>query len=503
MKYTIAVPEYAPPEEGTNAPFSDIPLRYSSHRLFSKWQLLALGVIGVAIAISLVSAFTLTLKVGISLLSLVYLLDLLFGFFLIYRALRKDPELHISAEQMTRLKNKKLPLYTILCPLFGEAKVVPQFIKAIQDLDYPKEKLQVILLLEEEDDETIAAVKNSSLPRHFEVIVVPSGQPQTKPRACNVGLLQARGKYVVIYDAEDIPDPDQLKKAVVAFSHLPKEVICIQAKLDFYNRSHNLITRLFTAEYALLFNLTLLGLQSINGPIPLGGTSNHFRTFALRRIGGWDPFNVTEDCDLGIRLFTQGYRTAIIDSTTLEEANSQLLNWIRQRSRWIKGYFQTLIVHTRTPQHFFRSFRTIPHLATFLLVVGGKTIAVVVNPFLWALTLVYFLGPEEFQLFVKSLYLAPIFYIAAATWIAGNILNVLYYLLGVLQRGYPELVKFFPLVPLYWLMMSVAASKAFYQLLVKPHFWEKTIHGFHLEDQTKVRWRFLPERRYEKEANSL
>src|SRR5258708_6606643 len=194
-----------------------------------------------------------------------------------------------------------------------------------------------MLLLEEDDKETIQKIKNYDLPSYFEIVIVPHSLPKTKPKACNYGLLHATGEYTVIFDAEDIPDPLQLKKAVIAFEKSGSQVVCIQAKLNFYNPTQSFFTKLFTAEYSLWFDLVLTGLQSIHAPIPFGGTSNHFRTKDLWLLKGWDSFNVTEDCDLGMRLVKQGYRTAVIDSITLEEANPAFNNWFWQRSRWIKG----------------------------------------------------------------------------------------------------------------------------------------------------------------------
>lgn len=484
------------------APFSRIPLERSAARLFSRWQA-AIGLICLALlALAVLIAPFRSLQVVVALLSTLYLLDILFSFILISRALVKDPVIKVPAE--ARMPDWELPFYTILCPLFHEATIVPQFVRAMKRLDYPAHKLQIILLLEANDAATRQAIGRLQLPPQFEVLIVPPGQPQTKPRACNVGLQHALGDLIVIYDAEDIPEPKQLRTVAAAFQTLPPDVVCIQAKLDFYNRGHNLLTRLFTAEYALLFNLVLIGLQSVHGPIPLGGTSNHFRADVLRRIGGWDPYNVTEDCDLGIRLFEAGFRTAIVDSTTYEEANSQLHNWIRQRSRWIKGYLQTVLVHTRNPQRFWTSLRTLPHFGTFLLVVGGKPLATLINPLLWIITLSYFLGSERWQEAIESVYLGPVFYFAFFAGLIGNFLQVLYYVVALAQRGYPELIKFFPLVPIYWVLMSVAGWKAVGQLFIKPHFWEKTVHGFHLTDEPSrslparwMLWRRLVREQYE------
>lgn len=375
----------------------------------------------------------------------------------------------------TLLELPRWPTFTVLCPMYRETAVLPQLIDAMEALDYPKESLQVLLLLEEDDTESVTAIRGMRLPSTFEVVVVPESRPKTKPKACNHGLLLARGEYVVIFDAEDVPEPDQLKKAAVAFATSPAKVACLQAPLNFYNPRQNVLTRLFTAEYSLWFDLMLRGLQRMDGPIPLGGTSNHFRTEVLRGLGGWDPYNVTEDADLGIRLYRQGFRTGMLDSTTYEEANPEIRNWIRQRSRWIKGYLQTLLVHTRG------GWVSDRHFPTFLLVVGGKAIVNYINPLMWALTITYFvfrgtIGDEIEALFFP----APVFYAAVVTLLFGNLLFVYTFLLGSARRGNHDLIKYGLLAPFYWLLMSVAALKALGQLVFKPHYWEKTEHGLHL-----------------------
>jgi cellulose synthase/poly-beta-1,6-N-acetylglucosamine synthase-like glycosyltransferase len=272
------------------------------------------------------------------------------------RLIGKPCEHFVTAEEVAALRPDDLPVYTVLVPMYKEPEIAQKIAHAVTSLDYPVEKLDVKLLLEEDDPTTRAKVAEvvDRLPKCVEVIVcpsVPKGEPRTKPRACNWGLEKAKGEYLVIYDAEDHPEPDQIKKAVVVYRKLAaagkKDVICLQAKLNYFNARQNWLTRFFTLEYTGWFDLFLPGLHAFHTPIPLGGTSNHFQTEVLRQVGGWDPFNVTEDCDLGMRLARQGYRTQILDSTTWEEANSRVGNWVRQRSRWVKGYFQTHLVHTR------------------------------------------------------------------------------------------------------------------------------------------------------------
>jgi cellulose synthase/poly-beta-1,6-N-acetylglucosamine synthase-like glycosyltransferase len=240
-----------------------------------------------------------------------------------------------------------------------------------------------------------------------------------------------------------------------------------------------LLTRFFTAEYSLWFDVILPGLQTVQTALPLGGTSNHFKVNVLRELKGWDPFNVTEDCDLGIRLFKKGYKTAMIDSTTLEEANSNTKNWLRQRSRWIKGYMQTYLVHMRNPYQFFKEFGV--HALLFQLIIGARISFMLINPILWLMTVAYFalfafVGPA-----IEALFPSYILYMAVFSLIFGNFLYIYNYMIGVAKREHWPLMKFVFLIPLYWLLASAAATIAFYQLLTKPHYWEKTNHGLHIK----------------------
>ncbi len=430
------------------------------------------------VGISLIFTPLLAMQVIIGILSFVYFLDTAFNFFLVMKSLHSPQEITSTDEEIKKLDTRLLPVYSILCPLYREAHVIPQFLEAIEKLDYPKNKLDVLLLLEEDDADSVAKVERMYLPSYVRVVVVPHSMPKTKPKACNYGLSFAKGEYLVIYDAEDMPDPLQLKKAYLGFQKVGEKVLCLQAKLNYYNPHQNLLTRFFTAEYSLWFDVTLTGLQAAGTSIPLGGTSNHFRTKDLFSLEGWDPFNVTEDADLGIRLFKRGYKTAIIDSVTLEEANSNVFNWIRQRSRWIKGYMQTYLVHTRDNASFIK--KSWYHALLFHLNIGGKIAFILINPFLWTATLSYFILYRFVGPTIESLYPSWIFYMALTSLVFGNFMFVYYYMIGTAKRDQWSLIKYIYLIPLYWLLISWSGFVALYQLIFKPHYWEKTIHGLHL-----------------------
>ena len=272
------------------------------------WQQALLIIIVAGLFYGVATNWMQTAIIFIGILSSIYFLDVLFNLYVVLKSLHFPPEIQIEDDAIAKLRDSELPIYTILCPLYREAKVLPQFVDAMSQMDWPKANLDVLLLLEEDDQHTIDAARTMQLPEYVKVVVVPHSEPKTKPKASNYGLAIAKGEYVVVYDAEDKPDPKQLKIAYIAFSKQKEHVVCLQAKLNYYNPHDNLLTRLFTAEYSLWFDVILPGLQSINTTIPLGGTSNHFRAAKLIELQGWDPFNVTEDCDLGARLLPAGTR---------------------------------------------------------------------------------------------------------------------------------------------------------------------------------------------------
>lgn len=409
-----------------------------------------------------------------------YLVLCAFKIYLIHLSLASKREMEFTPEEIASLRDDDLPVYSILIPLYRETETLPRLVEGLKNLDYPKDKLDVQLLLEEDDTATVAAVERMEMPDFLRAVVVPHSQPKTKPKACNLGLAHAKGKYLVIFDAEDKPEPDQLKKAVLGFRRCPDNVICLQAKLNFYNQRQNLLTKWFTTEYSMWFDLFLPGLDYLESPIPLGGTSNHFDTEKLRGLLGWDAFNVTEDCDLGIRIAKARYTTRTIDSTTWEEACSDLGYWIRQRSRWTKGYIQTYLVHWRHPLRLAGKLGLRKYL-DFNLMIGGTPICLLINPVYWCLTVIWFVFRWEA---LGGLFPFPIILWALVCLFLGNFVFVYSCALAAYRRGYYDLVKYALIVPFYWVLMSLGAWKGFIQLIYKPTYWEKTKHGFDLVKAT-------------------
>ncbi len=378
----------------------------------------------------------------------------------------------ISPQEVAALNDTDLPVYTVLVPVFKEPEVVHQLIEGIKHIDYPQHKLDIILLLEENDPETLKAAMKAQPPSNWRLMVVPDCQPKTKPKACNIGLYLARGENLVIYDAEDIPEPNQLKSSIVAFQKNGPEYVCFQAALNYFNANENFLTRMFCLEYSYWFDYLVPGLDRLQLPIPLGGTSNHFDVAKLRRLGGWDPFNTTEDCDLGLRATAEGMKVGFINSTTFEEANTNLGNWIRQRSRWCKGYMQSYLVFIRHPIALVRTIGVKNFLA-FNLFVGGTVMTFLATPPLWALSVSWLFFQGKFENPLPDWLLV----ITLVNLIIGNLLGIYLNMLAVFVRKNYSLLPFALLNPVYWVLHSIAAYKALGQLFTKPFYWEKTQHG--------------------------
>jgi len=430
---------------------------------------IGIGFVGLCLAVSV----NLTVVVLVGLFIGLYLTALLVRIQIFQLGLSKKGTVAIADDKARSFPADLLPAYTVLVPAYREPEVCSRLVENLRALDYPPDKLEIMLLLEADDHETIAAaveaVGDSPI---FSIVRIPPAEPRTKPKALNYGLVQARGELVTVYDAEDRPDVLQLRKAAIAFFSAPNDVVCLQAKLDFFNPQQNLLTKWFTLDYRMWFGELLPGLVQLQAPIPLGGTSNHFRKSVLMEIGGWDAFNVTEDADLGLRIYRLGYRTGVLESTTLEEANSDFVNWIKQRSRWYKGYAQTLLVHLRDPEAFRRDVG-IRGMLLACLFVGGTPLLAAMNSFFWTCVIVWFVFHPHFFLAVLP---TLTYFLGLIAWVIGNAVIMYGWLLSA-QKAEDKLIVASLLSPIYWIMMTTAAAKAFLQLLTAPSYWEKTQHG--------------------------
>ena len=373
------------------------------------------------------------------------------------------------------LSDAELPRYTVFVPLFKEVEILPHLAKALRSLDYPPAKLDIKIILESVDTATIEAASKLDFPGNVDLIVVPDRQPRTKPKALNYALQFATGDLAVIYDAEDRPEPDQLRKGATVFHHASPKLACLQARLDYFNAKENWLSRQFTIEYATLFRGLLPLFARFGLPLPLGGTSNHFRIGVLRELGAWDPFNVTEDADLGMRLHRAGYNVETLDSTTYEEACCQPVAWVKQRTRWLKGWMQTFGVHMRAPFVTLRQIGLSGFLA-FHAYFAGIIVSSLAHPLFYIL-----LAHDAVQgvLFQRGATVRDdmLLGVALLNFVGGYAVNLALGAMSLRGTRHKGLWRHVIFIPVYWLFVSAAAYRAVWQLIRAPFYWEKTEHG--------------------------
>ena len=335
-------------------------------------------------------------------------------------------------------------------------------------------------MIEASDEITEAALDGVRLPHWIRVVRVPDGPIKTKPRALNYALNFCRGQIVGIWDAEDRPDPDQLHKVARRFHFAPADVACLQGALDYYNPRTNWLARCFTIEYAGWFRILLPGVARLGLIVPLGGTTLFFRRDLLEQVGAWDAWNVTEDADLGVRLARRGYRTEIIETTTDEEANCRALPWVKQRSRWLKGYAMTWAVHMRDPAALYRdlgAWRFWGFQVQFL----GALSQYLLAPILWSFWLLTFGLPHPLraplETSVGSWAIAGLF----GLFVASEALSIFVGMRAVSGAKHRHLMPWVPTLHFYYPLGCLAGWKAIYEVVAKPFYWDKTAHGLFVE----------------------
>jgi len=366
--------------------------------------------------------------------------------------------------------------YYLLCPMYKESQMVEQLVNNLNKIQYPRDLLHVCLLLEPDDLNTIEAAKQitgrfDDLKVHVMIVPEYYPGPKTKPRAMNYALEQIKDNdgYVVVYDAEDEPEIDQLLKAVTCFDRNP-QIHCYQAALNYKNFKENWLSRMFTMEYSFWFDNLILGLATIEAPIPLGGTSNHFRIQSLRDVGGWDSFNVTEDCELGLRMYKNNMKVGVLNSTTWEEACCQPWNWIKQRTRWSMGYMYTWAT-VSSPKNW-------RGLLTWHLFVLGTPLVALINVFMLSVFGLWVTGHDVSTFFPTLFY----YKLGILSFVVGNGTCILLPAIAFWARGHKKRALLCLTLPIYWLLHSIAAYRALYQYIKNPHKWEKTQHGLSKRD---------------------
>lgn len=366
----------------------------------------------------------------------------------------------------------RLPIVSVMVALYRESNIASRLVKRLGKLDYPQELLDVLLVVEAEDTLTREALDRADLPGWMRVVVVPDGSVKTKPRALNFALDHCRGSIVGVYDAEDAPEPDQIRKVVDRFHARGPDLACVQGRLDFYNPRLNWLARCFTIEYAAWFRLLLPGIERLGLAVPLGGTTLFFRRAVLESLGRWDAHNVTEDADLGMRIARRGYRTELIDTTTFEEANCRPRSWVKQRSRWIKGFMMTWITHMRDPALLWRELGPRKFLG-FQLLLAGSVVQSLLAPVLWTFWLLPFGFPHP----VAAILPEVVLQVLVIGFVAIEVSLILFGIAGLARTRHRLNPLWVPTMVFYYPLATLAAYKAAWEMLVQPFYWDKTAHG--------------------------
>lgn len=442
--------------------------KMSASVVLDGWQGYMIGTLATLLPVALLLAFGPTIT---------FLHGLATFFFLACVVLRLAvvlvPRTKTEAEPPKAPSADEAPMFAVLVALYKEAEIIPNLIASLDRLVWPRDRLQIKLVCEADDRQTLAAIRANPLPPHFEIVEVPSGGPRTKPKALSYALPMSGGDFIVLYDAEDQPDPMQLVEAWRKFEAEGPDLAVVQAPLEISNRGESIIARMFAFEYAGLFRGLLPWLAGGRMVLPLGGTSNHFRRQALEEVGAWDPYNVTEDADIAMRFARFGYRADVIRRPTYEAAPTRFAVWLPQRTRWFKGWLQTWLVHMRDPMQLMRQLGPGSFMVAQILF-AGMLASVLLHPLLFGtfLYLAVEIGMGHYPGPFKMALLA-----VDVVNIACGYLSFL--LLGwrSLRKGERhDLWKVFLFTPVYWLMMSAAGWRAVWQLWRKPHHWEKTPH---------------------------
>ncbi len=475
---------YPPPQsEYTAAGFTNVhDYLFLSEEQSAKGPIISKEILSLAMVVAMMSALSLVslrvltgmpyVRIIALIISVFYIFVVLFKVVMMIASIREEPH-EYSPDEIRAVADSDLPVMTILIPLYKEHTLIPQIFKYLSEFDYPPEKLDIIFILEETDKETAEAFLAQNPPSHFKALLSPDVQPKTKPKAMNVAFRQAKGEYIVIYDAEILPEADQLKKAYLTLKDHP-DVNYLHAKFDVYNLRCNWITRLYAAELTYFYHHFMPGVVCLGFPVPISGHTVFFRRTAIEAVGAWDPYNVAEDCDIGIRLFRHGFGSGMmLESHSWEQSTATIPTWVRQRTRWVQGFIQTTLVQLRYPLLLKKQLKTWRNFCAFLLFVPGNVVQNILNIVQWCLFILWYTTSAPF---IQLAYTGPTLYISMVCFVAGNFILTFFWMYGLFSRKHYWTVFWAVLTPIYWVMLGIATIRATYHLFLHPYKWDKTQH---------------------------
>jgi len=461
-------------------------MRYSASFILAKWQVISIIVLfGTLLVVALLDLEACIITV-ITISNILYTHCIVLKSYLFCRGVFVRKKLHAAAldRKMDNIADLELPVYSIMFPMYKEGRLIPSIVQNASNINYPRHKLQILLIIESDDYEALNTINSMKLDSCFELIKVPPSYPRTKSKACNYALSYLKGEYCVVYDADDIPNSDQLLSALRYFRDSTKSnLCCVQAGLGYYNWRTNWLTAMFEIEYIILFQFILPSLAHHSFPIPLGGSSNHFVTKVIKEIGGWDPYNVTEDAEIGLRLKDHGYDIEVLSDRTLEEAPTSVKSWLKQRARWIKGHLHTYLIYMRSPLKTKRAFG-VGGLNVISNMLGVATLTMVITPILIVILLLYYCGVIKFHYRMAQvnyicgimIFIVGMLSILLMSGIAVFQSRIFYEYYKIQRYRHLKMLSLSILFPLYLIFHMIASYIAIYELISEPHHWNKTKH---------------------------
>ena len=379
------------------------------------------------------------------------------------RSRRKRPQSNYTHEE---------PKFSIIVPTKDEEAVIGRCLNGLLDLDYPKDKLEIIIVDGNSTDGTCKICSDFSAKYPGTFKVVNEKKSKGKPAALNLALPYATGEIVGVFDADSVPEKDVLRKVA---SHLgDKQLIAVQGRTTSLNEKKNILTRVAAAEEKAWFQALLSGREKLKLFVPLNGSCQFIRRNALEELGGWDETSLTEDVELALRLVEKKRQIKYAEDVCCgQETPNGLRDFIKQRVRWYRGYMETALKYGR-----------------LLDTLNKKTVDAEISlagPFMMVVSLLSYVN-----WFFLALFLSESNPVISFTGLVIALTAVSMLSAGVALTASEKPMKlrnllWVPAIYVYWLIQMCIAGWAFLKLIFRQkRVWNKTVKkGFITPNITK------------------
>jgi cellulose synthase/poly-beta-1,6-N-acetylglucosamine synthase-like glycosyltransferase len=359
------------------------------------------------------------------------------------------------------LSSEKMPTVSILVPVKNEEKVVGRLLRALLNLDYPSHKVEIILIDDGSTDKTIEICKEYAVGHHDRIRLLHRLTSDGKPSALNYGLKHAHGEIVATFDADNVPEPDTLLKAVEFFAD--PSVDAVQGTICSINADENMLTKFLSYEAAVRFRAYMQGKDVLRLFVHLAGTCQFIRRDVLTKIGGWSKESLSEDMEISARLTKNNYTIKYApDIRSWEENPSTLSQLLNQRLRWYRGCLDAALKYGKLVRK--PSLRSIDAEITL------------VAPTMLTVSFLGFLMGVCMS-FIPVTYDPVLMFLAQSTMLL-TLITLLTAGLALICVTKPRRIAnllWLPFIYVYWTLQTFVASYALMQIVFRrPRKWKKT-----------------------------